>query len=196
MNNNYNKINNICSYDPVIKNPFCLKVNGTQNKMFDIDNSKRESRGNTKYVKPIFLNKNELLLENQIDSKCSYTITTKPKEANGIPEEITPLNKVDYEVPAKILNDAREKVEKSPIHKEGLPLSFICIDNEEDGILWYKQHFPKIPEELLPIIARYHWGHAINKGTIKKEKKQIRNERKKTQIRANIEYGNHILDFS
>ena len=190
-----NKIKNICSYEPVVKNPFCLKVNGTQNKMFNIDNSKRETIGNTKYIKPIFLNKDEMILENQIDNKLSYTISTKPKEANGIPEEITPLDKLDYQIPAKILNEAREKEDKKPIHKEGIPMSFMLIDNEEDGLIWYRNHYPKIPEELLPIIARYHWGHAINKHTLKKEKKQINSERIKNVKKAEIQFGEFVVDF-
>ena len=48
-----------------------------------------------------------------------------------------------------------------------------------DGIIWYRSHFPQIPDGLYPIIARYHWGNAINKNTMKKEKKALKKHRKK-----------------
>jgi len=85
--------------------------------------------------------------------------------------ELVDIDKYDYEVPAEVLNEKRNDGKK--LHKDGLPLSFIQINNEADGIEWYKKHYPKIPTDLLGIIARYHWGEPITKKAIKNEKKKI-----------------------
>ena len=34
-------------------------------------------------------------------------------------------------------------------------------------------NYPKIPTDLLPIIARYHWGEPITKKNVKNERKKI-----------------------
>ena len=107
---------------------------------------------------------------NHIDDGLSYTFGKIDLDTQDIVEDksIIEMEKYDYEVPAEVLNKT-SKVK----HEEGLPLSFLQIDNEEEGILWYSQHYPKIPDELYPIIARYHWGEPITKKSIKNEKKKI-----------------------
>ena len=53
----------------------------------------------------------------------------------------------------------------------------------KDGEMWYREHYPKIPEPLYPIIARYHWGEPITNKAIgdeyKKKKKRDRTNRSK-----------------
>jgi hypothetical protein len=61
-------------------------------------------------------------------------------------------------------------------HKDPLPISFLNIKSEEEGLLWYRKNYPKIPDDLLPIIASYHWGAKITNKNLKKEKK--RNKKK------------------
>eukprot|EP01050_Picozoa_sp_SAG11_P017688 SAG11_NODE_2576_length_3203_cov_583.009665_1_plen_145_part_10 len=53
--------------------------------------------------------------------------------------------KFDYYVP---LTDEDRKQTK---HTEALPLSFMQIKegDVDSGILWYKQHYPKVPDELI-----------------------------------------------
>ena len=67
----------------------------------------------------------------------------------------------------------------APVNDEKPPdtrqtLSFMNVKTIEEGIEWYRAFDPKIPEEILPIMARWNWGDL---STI--TKKQIRNERKK-----------------
>ncbi len=51
---------------------------------------------------------------------------------------------------------------------------------------WYSKHYPKLPDDLLPIIARYHWGEPITKKSLKNEKKKIiKKEQSKGLIRVN-----------
>ena len=46
------------------------------------------------------------------------------------------------------------------IHNEPLPISFLQIKEGdiEAGIQWYKHHYPKIPDDLIEIMARYNFG--------------------------------------
>tara|TARA_R100000231_G_scaffold138781_1_gene118014 strand:- start:909 stop:1457 length:549 start_codon:yes stop_codon:yes gene_type:complete len=104
-------------------------------------------------------------LYNPTSPNLTYTI------GEDTEKELVDIDKYDYEVPADVLNEKR--TDGKILHKDGLPLSFIQIDNEVDGIDWYKKHYPKIPTDLLSIIARYHWGEPITKKGIKNEKKKI-----------------------
>tara|TARA_R110000737_G_scaffold56395_2_gene80728 strand:- start:291 stop:854 length:564 start_codon:yes stop_codon:yes gene_type:complete len=124
----------------------------------NIFQAKNESNGNTYLINPT-------------DDKMTYTIGT------GEEKQMTDISKYDLEVPAEVLNEARSDGKK--LHKDGLPLSFIQITTEEEGVEWYKLHYPKIPDDLLPIIARYHWGEPITKKGIKNEKKKIRKKQQK-----------------
>ena len=103
-------------------------------------------------------------------------------------QSITDMSKYDYEVPVEVINKT-SKVE----HKQALPLSFLQIRTEEEGIDWYARHFPKIPDDLLPIIARYHWGEPITKKGIKNEKKKIEKKLKKEGL--SVEQKKVVLSF-
>ncbi len=104
------------------------------------------------------INGNKYLI-NPSNDKMSYTFGTA-KES-----EMIETDGLDYQISPDVLNEKRS--DGKSLHTDGLPLSFIQIDNEVDGVEWYKKHYPKIPQDLLPIIARYHWGTPITKKGIK-----------------------------
>ena len=126
-------------------------------------------------------------LYNPSNPNITYTI------GSGEEQEIIDIDKYDYEIPAEILNEKRKDGKK--LHKEGLPLSFIQIDNEKDGISWYKKHYSKIPDDLLPIIARYHWGEPITKKGIKNEKKKILKKAQKDGLKVLTKKDNEDNPF-
>lgn len=161
----------------LIENPFACKISGISNRYF-CKSQATNKIGNTDYQQTLMDEKGNIMFENELDPKLNFFIgkSIKEKEADSIRVD---LEKFDYVIPAEVLNKKRIKNDKEPIHKEGIPISFLQIDNIEDGIIWYKQHYPKIPDDLLPIIARYHWGNAINKHTMKKEKKALKKQRNK-----------------
>ena len=64
----------------------------------------------------------------------------------------------------------------------------------KDGVKWYRHNYPKIPEELYPIIARYHWGANINKNTLKKEKKALKS--KKRKVIQKLEKNNELINLT
>jgi len=107
-------------------------------------------------------------------------------------KEMTEMEKFDYEIPANELNKGLDKER----HKDGLPLSFLQIENEEQGLEWYRKNYPKIPDDLLPIIARYHWGEPITKKALKNEKKKINkklNKQGEKTLQQRIEDGEDIF---
>lgn len=126
-------------------------------------------------------------LYNPTAPQLTYTIGT------GKEQKLVELEKYDYEVPAEILNEKR--TDGKEIHKEGLPLSFIQINNEKDGIEWYRKHYPKIPDDLLSIISRYHWGEPITKKAIKNEKKKIMKKVKKDGLKILTKKDNNDNPF-
>lgn len=146
-----------------IKNPFIC------NSEFQVRLSGDKPRNlsmNTDYIMDAHnpVNGNKYIV-NPNNDKMSYTFGT------GEEKETINFDKCDYEITAETLNKKRK--DGKEIHKEGLPISFIQIQDEKEGIEWYRKHYPKIPDDLLPIIARYHWGTPITKKGIKNEKKKI-----------------------
>ena len=190
-----------CNYDKTdqkdygaIKNPFSCQVSGIPNRFF-CANRATSTKGNTDLAQAKETEKGNVYIDNPIDPKLEYLFVKTPDGIYNSQTALVDLSNYDYEVPAAHLNKCRELSGKESIHKEGLPISFLQIDNVRDGIIWYKQNYPRIPNDLYPIIARYHWGTQINKHTMKKERKAVRRERGKKQIRADIRKGDFKLTF-
>ena len=159
-----------CKADPtLIKNPFIC--NTSREVRLSLDKDPRRFKGNTQFVTPIKMENGNTLLNNQIDPKLSYMFGTAEPEYN---EFISGIEKYDYEVPAEVLNKT-SKVK------------------HEEGIEWYAKRFPKIPDELLPIIARHHWGEPITKKGLKNEKKKIEKKLQKQGLKR--EEGPIIVKF-
>tara|TARA_R110002126_G_scaffold18542_1_gene70832 strand:+ start:6462 stop:6983 length:522 start_codon:yes stop_codon:yes gene_type:complete len=85
-------------------------------------------------------------------------------------EVMTPIEKYDFYIP--LSEDDKENTK----HTEPLKYSFLQIKEGEvdKGIDWYKRYYPKIPDELIEIMARYNFGD-LKYAT----KKKIRNDGKK-----------------
>ena len=55
-------------------------------------------------------------------------------------------------------------------------------------------NYPRIPDDLIPIIARYHWGEPITKKGIRNEKKKII-KKGKEQKGLQIKKGPVFVEF-
>ena len=156
--------------DPqLIKNPFICGSSAPIRT--HLDKMAKMKKGDTTYVKQYEMTDGSVRLNNELDNRLSYTFQPKEIPVDTYKQEYTSGINMDYQVPADVLNNNRTDG-KTP-HIDGVKLSFIQIKNEADGIEWYRIHYPKIPQDLLPIIARYHWGEPISKKGIKNEKKKI-----------------------
>eukprot|EP01051_Picozoa_sp_SAG22_P006471 SAG22_NODE_424_length_10663_cov_93.402026_15_plen_138_part_00 len=66
--------------------------------------------------------------------------------------------------------------------EDNIPLSFLSITNKEEGEAWYRVN-TKVPECMIPYLARYHWGDLHPKyppfyEEAKKKKKNAKPQRK------------------
>ena len=147
--------------DPLlIKNPFMINSKVGQVR-FGVEADKPQ-----KVVQTIMKPSGEVSLNSEQDSKLNFDFIN-PKTEEQIKEYIE-TDPLDYEIPVETLNK-NSKVK----HERGLPMSFLQIKTEEEGVEWYKKHYPKIPNDLLPVIARYHWGEPMTKKGLKNERKKI-----------------------
>lgn len=155
---------------PLINNPF-VKLNSFVKPRLTLNPDPIIKKGNTHYSQFLKNAEGDIFIENELDPKLNYFISPNLNVNEKEDEMVLPLDEgmLDYCVSAETLN---KHSTNGVIHKDPLPLSYINIKTEEEGLLWYRRNYPKIPDDLLPIIARYHWGDAINKSTIKKEKKK------------------------
>ena len=147
--------------DPLlIKNPFVCK--SSKGVRLSLDKDPRLNKTKS-VIQPVVFDNGNVLLHNESNPKLSYLMGKAEQE-----KEYIDITKYDYEIPPEQLN----KTSKHK-HTEGLPISFLQIKTEEEGIDWYANNYPKIPADLLPIIARYHWGEPITKKGLKNERKKI-----------------------
>jgi hypothetical protein len=117
------------------------------------------------------------------DPRLNYEVVPQPplEELGFLPEgeggiglvpneHEVPIDKFDFYVPLTDNDRANTK------HTEALPLSFLQIQegDVEAGIEFYKRHYPKVPDELIEIMARYNFGD-LKYVT----RKSIRNDAKK-----------------
>jgi hypothetical protein len=165
----------------LIRNPFSVKTCEGVRLSPDKDPRVYKQEGNTTYVSEYHGQNGNKYLVNKIDPKLTYCFGDKEEK------ELISINYMDMEVPPEVLNKT-SKVE----HKDGLPLSFLQIQSEAEGIEWYKLNYPKIPDDLYPIIARYHWGEPLTKKAIRNEKKKIQRKGNKGLERRK---GNFKLSF-
>jgi len=85
--------------------------------------------------------------------------------------EIIDTNKIDY-----MLNNEPEPEDyvSNEMKDKQKTISYLSVKSVEEGIEWYRKEFPKLPEELLPLMARWNWGDLSNE-----TKKSVKNKRKK-----------------
>jgi hypothetical protein len=160
---------------PNIENPF-VKMDSIAKPRLSLTKDPINKVGNTDYTQ-FYQGEDGIQINNELDPKLNYFISDKIKDVNQYKGEMIYAleeDMLDYDISAETLN--KNRTDGLEPHKDPLPISFLNIKNEVEGLLWYRRHYPKIPDDLLPIIARYHWGAKINKNNLKKEKR--RNKKK------------------
>ena len=120
------------------------------------------------------------------DPRLNYMIAKPdPSEFEPLPEGVcgiapntstTTIDKYDFYVP--LPDDPAVK----SVHEEPLLLSFLQIKEGDidAGMNWYRHHYPKLPDELIEIMARYNFGD-LKYAT----RKSIRNNTKKFKKKNN-----------
>ena len=131
------------------------------------------------------------------DPKCSYICGSSGTEEDlkkiRQKVELISSQKIDYAV----VTEAQKEHEEDVIDKRN-SLSFMSVNNVDDGIEWYRQNFPKIPEELYPIMARWNFGDLsqVTKKDVKNDKKRVK-QGKKPKVCQGLEVkkGPFVVEF-
>jgi len=80
-------------------------------------------------------------------------------------------------------------------------LSYLQVKSIEEGSDWYKQQFPKLPDDLCDIMARWNWGDLseLTKKKLKNDKKKIKagkpNKKIKELYNLDVKKGDFVLRF-
>ena len=88
--------------------------------------------------------------------------------------------------------------------QEDMPISFLSIQNGEveKGKCWYLARFPKLPEEIAELLARYNWGDLkyMTKKKVKNDKKKAVRKGKKYEPLSSsslvAKKGNFVVSFA
>lgn len=99
---------------------------------------------------------------------CGYS---QEPDIIALNKDIISPDKVDYMIDNEpepedyVFNEIKDKQKT---------LSYLSVKSVEEGIDWYRKEFPKLPEELLPLMSRWNWGDLKDE-----TKKSVKNKRKK-----------------
>lgn len=77
-------------------------------------------------------------------------------------------------------------------------LSYMSVRSVEEGIDWYRNNFPKVPEELLEPMARWNFGNLsqITKKDVKNDNKRIKQGKKPKVMKClEVKTGNFVVEF-
>ena len=131
--------------------------------------------------------------------RCNYMCGSK-----GLEEDIKQNNAktefiktddpaIDYNIVEQEQED-KEKLEE--VDKRN-SLSFMNVKTIEEGEAWYKQNFPKIPDDLYPIMARWNWGDlsTLTKKDVKNDKKRVKKGKKPKNCGLEVYKGKFIVEF-
>ena len=74
-------------------------------------------------------------------------------------------------------------------------ISYLSVKSVEEGIDWYRNEFPKMNEELLPLLSRWNFGD-LNFETKKSIKNKRKKDKKKEKPFFKIEHRPVIITFN
>ena len=136
------------------------------------------------------------VLEDQ--SRVDYSITSNEdpiyKTAGSILDTMRENAKTPQEIDEYCNNFENNMKQKK--------LSYMNVKNVDEGSEWYKKEFPKLPDELCDIMARWNWGEldTLTKKKLKNDKKKIKagkaNKKTKQLYNLEVKSGNFVIDFN
>ena len=128
------------------------------------------------------------------DMRCNYVCGSKGTEGDfdmkDCKGELVDENKIDYNIIKE------EKVEKGDFDKRD-SISYMKVTSVEEGEEWYRQNFPKVPEDLYQLMSRWSFGDLseTTKKSIKNKKKKDLKKKNKEPQGLQVEKGNFVVTF-
>tara|TARA_R110000787_G_scaffold225600_2_gene333491 strand:- start:77 stop:559 length:483 start_codon:yes stop_codon:yes gene_type:complete len=141
-------------------------------------------------------------LINVSDPNLNYLISPEPQILEPEPELLEPepaMNDFNEIISTEPLNYSIGSPEPDVLNDTRKNLSYLQVKTLEEGVEWYRDMDPMIPDELLILMSRWSFGDlsTITKKQIKNEhKKAVKKGKKKTDINSiKIKRGPCILTF-
>lgn len=125
------------------------------------------------------------------NSKCNYIcgFDDQPKIIAENKKYIG-INDVDYVI--KQPEEIKEEINLNEDKQK--KLSYLSVKSIQEGINWYRNEFPKMNEELLPLLSRWNFGD-LNNETKKSIKNKRKKEKKKEKPIFKIEHRPIVITF-
>ncbi len=155
-----------------------------------------------KAIEPVDIEKTEkraLIVTD--DPKLNYRFGSGGTDTDLEFDEVTPLHKIDYnivteqEAEKELNSDTKPIIEDSADKRNSL--SYMSVACVEEGIEWYRANFPKVPEDLLPLMARWSFGDLseVTKKSVKNDTKRVKQGKKPKQKGLEVKQGPFVLEF-
>ena len=128
------------------------------------------------------------------DKRLNYLFVKKEDIENKIykPKEYLDLDRIDYDVVVK--KGEPETEDSVGTLDETRPASFFKVKTVEEGVDYYLNKNPDLPEDVAEIMSRYTFGvkePIVKDDVTKKKKKKI-----KSQDKLEVKHGKFFIDFS
>ena len=154
-------------------------------------------------AQPLTMNEKEMPMNDPVilhttDDRLNYVIGSMGEELDMKRKMYDDRYRPDYErfdyniadENNKEISDIGNKTDHTP------PMSFFAIDNVADGIAWYRERYPEMPDIVIETCAREKWGTIPkNRREIRAEKQQRKKADKNSLKALEIKKGNVSLSF-
>lgn len=135
------------------------------------------------------------------DEKLNYSFGSRGSEVDlDYPEHIL-RDKVDYnfitkeEAEKELNSDTKDLTEETADKRNSL--SYMSVNSVEDGIEWYRKNFPKVPDDLLPLMSRWSFGDLseVTKKSVKNDAKRVKQGKKPKIKGLQVKKGPVVVTF-
>lgn len=138
------------------------------------------------------------------DPKCNYILGSKGTDEDlgiGATKEIISTDRVDYNIVKE--ETATQESESDIKHlmddmdDKRNSMSYMSVHTVEEGVEWYRQNFPKVPDELLFPMARWSFGDLskLTRRAVKNDKKRTDRGKKGNIPKFEVKTGNYVIEF-
>lgn len=131
------------------------------------------------------------------NSRCNYLCGSKGLEED-MKQQTSKTEYISSTDPAIDYNIIQQdKVDKELDVDKRDSLSYMNVKTVDEGEEWYRQNFPKVPDELYSIMARWNWGDLqdVTKKDVKNDKKRIAKGKKPKTCGLEAKQGKFIVEF-
>jgi hypothetical protein len=141
---------------------------------------------------PETFSQDETIQIDSTDDRINYLFVKKEDAETKIfkPKEYLDLDRIDYDI---IVKKGEPETEDSiGSLDETRPASFFKVKSVEEGVDYYLNKNPDLPEGVAEIMSRYTFG---DKQELKKQEPKSK-KKKKQQNGLEVKHGKFIVDFS